>query len=813
MVLRRVLLSLAAICVLTPILAAQSPSVSGRVLDPAGLALPGVLIELTQNGAVTRSTVTDAAGAFTLNDLEGGRYDLRATLEGFASEPRHDLEVGVDTAPLVLRMTLAEVHQEVTVTAPAASDVLGTAEPDTVVSVTRDVMDVAMLPNSQIDDVLPLLPNVVRGPDGLIAVAGARAASMGLTVDGRDGRDPILGGAGLMLPLEAVETMSVYLGGAPAEFGDATGGLTSVSTRAGTDTFRMHADSFFPRLLYDNGLSGVAYWDPNFGVSGPLVRGRATLQQSVSYRFDRNAFTTLAGPDRNEFNALLSWTQVDIRVNDAQHLRASLGADPRSTDRANITAFTPAGVMPRIGLGGWTAALTDSLVTRHAVFEFGVSALRPHISVSPHGTDPYVMRHELVEGSYFDSEERQATRIEASGRIVWPASAAHAVTAGANISRSTLEQVVDGHDIEQWRSDDTLARTISFIPSASTTVASVGYAAFVQDRWTIRPGMVVDAGVRVDGSSATESNVIAPRLGWTLGHDGGNTTLRASIGLFSEKLPMAALAFSGLPAREITTYDDSSIAVASRLVTPLGSTSLQAARAVRWDVEADRRVGAWLFRARVEGRDGRHELVVSPLTTLVDAATDVEWLSSTGTSRARSLETTAGYRSRGGNEWYVSYVRAATSGVQNSLDATEGLLRVPFVQAASEGPLPADVPHRVLAWGVLHLPAHFTVAPFLDVRSGFPYTAIDDEWNQVGAVNGLRRSPAASLDLSVTRVVGLPHHLPDARVGLKLYNIASLHTERDVQTDVSRPDFATAYDPVPRDFSIVFELLWGRRSH
>ena len=48
--------------------------------------------------------------------------------------------------------------------------------------------------------------------------------------------------------------------------------------------------------------------------------------------------------------------------------------------------------------------------------------------------------------------------------------------------------------------------------------------------------------------------------------------------------------------------------------------------------------------------------------------------------------------------------------------------------------------------------------------------------------------------------------------GALLYNVASAHTERDVQTDASRPDFGTTYDPVPRDFSIVFELLWTSSS-
>ena len=48
-------------------------------------------------------------------------------------------------------------------------------------------------------------------------------------------------------------------------------------------------------------------------------------------------------------------------------------------------------------------------------------------------------------------------------------------------------------------------------------------------------------------------------------------------------------------------------------------------------------------------------------------------------------------------------------------------------------------------------------------------------------------------------------------MGLKLYNIASAHTEREIQRDIAREDFGTTYDPIPRDFSMVFEFLWGRR--
>ena len=810
-----VLAVLAAIWYLAAPMSAEAQSVSGRIVDPSGLALPGVAVTLHRANGATLSTTTDSNGEFSLADVPSGRYDLEAVLDDFEPAVRRDLDVAQSPVTLALQLALAKIRQDVTVSAPTSVDVIGSPQPGSPTSVTREVMDVAMLPNSQIDDVLPLMPNVVRGPDGLIAVAGARSTSTGLYVDGRDSRDPIQGGAGMVLPLEAVDTMHVYTGGAPAEFGGATGGVTSVVTRSGTDRLRMSVDSFFPRLLYDDGLTGVAFWDPNVGFGGPIVRGHVTVQQSISYRYDRNTFTTLAGPDHNVFQALLSWTQVDARISDTQHVRVSVGADPRGTDRANITAFTPADATPRVEQGGWSAGVSDAIAVKHLFLELRADALDTHVGVEPHGTDAYLMAHDLVHGSYFDTQDRRATRLEGGARLTWSPSSAHTVTGGASLATANLDQLVQGQTIQQLGSDGVLVRTIGFLPSPEASVGSTLVSAFVQDRWNARPWLALDAGVRVDAATGSSNAPLAPRVGWTVGRDGGRTTIGGSAGLFTETLPLSALAFNSLPARRIMTYDALGLAATTNTLLNETASYLDDMNALRWDVELNRRAGAWLFRFRYEQRRGRHELVVTPGAAADDpsATLSATTLSSTGTSQARSLETTAGYRGLGGAEWYVSYVRAATSGAQNSLDATEGVMRAPFVQAVGYGPLLADVPHRVLAWGVLHLPGRFTVAPFLEMRSGFPYTAIDDRWVMVGAPNAYRLPPAATLDLSATRVFGLPHHLPDARVGLKLYNIASAHTDREVQTDVARSDFGTRYDPLLRDFSIVFELLWGHQRN
>jgi hypothetical protein len=320
--------------------------------------------------------------------------------------------------------------------------------------------------------------------------------------------------------------------------------------------------------------------------------------------------------------------------------------------------------------------------------------------------------------------------------------------------------------------------------------------------------------MRVDRSSAATSAVVAPRVGWSIGGDTKQTTLSGNAGLFAGRIPLDALAFGALPMRSVTLPASPGTMAQTATFVNVGSAALDLPRAFHWDLQLDRRLGRWLLRAKYDDRHSSREPLVDPVTLApVDQNAEPVLLSTTGSSGSRSIETTAGFRASTGSELYVSYVRGWTSGDTNTLAATEGLFRMPFVQPNQRGPLPIDIPHRLLAWSIVHLPGRFTVAPFLEVRSGFPYTAIDDQWTIVGAANQYRLPWMASLDLSANRIVSLPFHLPDARVGLKLYNVASVHTEREVQRDIARPDFGALYDPVPRDFSIVFEFLWGHSHH
>jgi outer membrane receptor protein involved in Fe transport len=795
------------LCCITRVALAGTVEVSGRIVDPSGGALPGVTVTLTpESGSEPLlETVTNGEGAYAITAAPG-RYRVHAELPGFASVDRQLL---VDTVPvrLDLQLALAALVQEVTVTATAPRPLLDDTQPDAPVTVSREVIDNAMLPNSQYDDVLPLMPNVVRGPDGAISVGGARAPQGALFVNGINETDPVTGGAGYIIPIDAVDSMQVYSGGYPAELGRATGGVTSALTRSGADRFHMMADSALPRMLVENGeIHGVEYWEPNIGMSGKLGRSGLFFQQAVSYRFDRNPFTTVDDTTyRSIYRSVLSWTQLDAKLSPGQHLRVAFGLDPQTTNHAGVTAFMPAPSMPQLDQGGWNASVAHDFAAPHAVLgSVRAAVLRSESTMIPPGSEPYLQGHERVAGSYFDRQARHGERIELGASASRTLDGHHLVKVGVDVERNALDDADESAPALLLRSDLTPSRRISFLPSATVRVSSVDSALFAQDTWTPRPWLTIEPGVRYDRSSGIGDGLVSPRVAWTIKANSA-TTVAGSVGRFADKVPLLALAYPSLPARVIQPYDArGTTATPPELVTNLVGAPLATPSAQRWNVELDQHLGAFLVRTRYEERHGHNELIV-------DAAPGAAVLTSHGSSDERSLEVTTGYQTGGGGNFYISYVRASTRGNVNSLDTIEGIFRTAFVQADQVGPLPADVPNRVLAWGVLHLFAGLNVAPYLEVRNGFAYQAIDDDWLHVGAPGAFRLPWYSTLDLSINKIIDLPSRLPKARVGMKFYNLAAIHTEREVQQDLALPTFGTAYNPVPHDFAIVFEFLWGKR--
>ena len=177
-------------------------------------------------------------------------------------------------------------------------------------------------------------------------------------------------------------------------------------------------------------------------------------------------------------------------------------------------------------------------------------------------------------------------------------------------------------------------------------------------------------------------------------------------------------------------------------------------------------------------------------------------LSSTGTSAYRELEATTRYLGGERRDLTVSYVWARGAADLNNYDQFFGNFRNPIIRANEHNLIPTDVRHRLLMRGTMGLPGRWDFAPVLELRSGFPWSAVDEFQDFVGPRNRAGRLPAVrTLDFSLARPWRFKKYR--FRAGLKMYNVFGASAERDVQNNISSPDYGTFYNPIERSIGFV----------
>ena len=128
--------------------AAQTPTattgvVSGAVTDSSGAMLPGVAVVLTEVGTnTTREAVTSTSGRYLFVNVLPGRYQIKATLEGFQQTIVSEFVVEVNKSHTVdVKLEVGRVTESVEVAGATAvslqkndSSVINTLSADTVLS-------------------------------------------------------------------------------------------------------------------------------------------------------------------------------------------------------------------------------------------------------------------------------------------------------------------------------------------------------------------------------------------------------------------------------------------------------------------------------------------------------------------------------------------------------------------------------------------------------------------------------------------------------------------------------------------------------
>ncbi|HEV2645833.1 MAG TPA: TonB-dependent receptor [Acidobacteriaceae bacterium] len=285
-------------------MAATGGSISGVTTDPTGAMIVDARLTLLNAAQhMTYQAVSDRLGFYSFPNLPIGRYDLTAAATGFTTQKRSNVEVNPDSEIRIdISLDMGTVSTSVRVSTdagvqvePSAShlgEVVSSAQMTALPLNGRSYTDLlAIQPGvAPVSTLLPssvIMAGVTGGISpsgdlnaGNLSINGQRESANGFVVNGIDVQEHMNGGTSIIPNLDSIEEFRVLTSNFDPEYGNYNGGIVTVVSKAGNNSFHGGAFEFFRNTNFD----AKGYFDPTrssfnqnqFGgtIGGPVQRDK-----------------------------------------------------------------------------------------------------------------------------------------------------------------------------------------------------------------------------------------------------------------------------------------------------------------------------------------------------------------------------------------------------------------------------------------------------------------------------------------------------------------------------------------------------------
>jgi len=551
-------------------------AISGQIVDPDSLALPGVTITVASPVLQgVRTAVSSGNGDYIIPFLPPGDYTVTYELAGFQTVKRSPVQVEIGaTIPVNIKMSLASITETVTVTGQS-SEIAQTA---TVAATFKSDVIERLPVGRTLNSYTLMAPGVNdNGPNGNIMVSGALSYENLNLINGVVVNENLRGQARSLFIEDAIQESRVSTGSISAEYGRFQGGVVNTITKSGGNSFSgsfrtsFNNDSWRALTPYP-GDANIDKTVPTYEmtVGGPIFRDRLwfftagrkeanevnVTTQFTSYNYVRGTDEyryegklTYALNQRN--TAKVSYIKNRIDTTNNHYTSATAVIDQRSLyDNANdedlLSLNYTSVITSNLFLEGQyskrdlayigTGSQYQDLVRGTPIWDRSRSSARfnspTFCAVCGSGIELRNNWNGFVKANYFLSTTRAGSHNFVAGMDVYKEMRKNDnYQSGSNFRVQATRAIIDGTTIYPVFQTGTTTY-IDFLPLVSETRGNDirTYSLFLNDMWRLNSRLSLNLGARYDrnkskdqgGKQVVEDSNWSPRLGvtWDLKGDG-----------------------------------------------------------------------------------------------------------------------------------------------------------------------------------------------------------------------------------------------------------------------------------------------------
>ena len=785
------------------------------VVDENGQAVPGAEVTILEPSLAAVHQWTDYAGHCPYLLQQSALYQLRVDKPGFYQTVASDLDPGLDSVRIVLNHEQI-VREQVNVTDSVPGiDIEQISDKSTMN--TQEIVNVPYQTSRDIRNLLPFYPGVVQDSTGQVHVAGSETWGTLDLLDGLDMRSPLNGVLSMRVSADAVRTIDAETTRYPVQYGRTTGGVIAFYSGMGDNKFRFNATNFVPSYRDLNGIRFDKFV-PRVTFSGPLVKDRAWFYDGVELEYDNIYIAELpANQDTDELVRGSNLAKFQVNLTSKNILTGALLYNNYYSLYDGISSINPQPSTVKRNTIAWLPYLRDQWSLGYgALLDVAAGVVRIRDGYEPHVGSPYQITPELPNGSYFENLVGSSQRAEGTASLYLPPlqwAGQHDLKLGLDLDHIGYAENVSRAPIRYLREDGTLLRQSVFPVITPFTLHNAELGAYAQDRWRMRPGLLVEPGLRFDWGEIIRRPFVAPRIAATYSppRASGSTKLSAGIGLYYEHTQLEYLTRALAGTRSDTIYDTDG-------TTPLGTqgtdftaidSSLHEARAMNWSLSVEQKLPHSIFASASFLQKRISDEFVYANQSNPGALSGNYMLTNGRQDHYNSVELDARRIFANGYSFFVSYTHSSAR-TNASIDYNPTLS---LYGPQKAGPLVWDTPHRVISrgWMPLLLPMlkhNWDFVYALDWRTGFPFTSIDDNQQVVGQP-GSHRYPN---NLSINPGIEWRFHFCGAHFGLRgvLENITNSKNPVEVINDVDSPQYGTFSEFLGRALTARIRLIGSK---